>query len=283
MQPTLSYLICTTPRSGSTLLCEALENTGIAGRPEEYYQHRRKTGLPRRPREYFEDGLPLEVADVLGRGSRVDHELEEFDPRRFPSYRAYLDWTIERGMTPNGVFGAKVMWGYFNGFVDRLRDVHGDAIMPTRTVLERTFGDLHWIFLTRRDKLRQAVSLWKALQNWTWRSEAGNGQGSAHDLRYSYAGIDHLVRQLREHERHWAIFFSDHGLFPQTIVYEEVASDYEGTARAVLQQLGLELPDLSFPHRRMQRQSDGLSEEWVERYREDARRPAAPVTSHLHS
>src|SRR3954453_1014417 len=34
VKPSLSYLICTTPRSGSTLLCEALENTGVAGRPE---------------------------------------------------------------------------------------------------------------------------------------------------------------------------------------------------------------------------------------------------------
>ena len=40
-RPVQSYLIASTPRSGSTLLCEALTNTGVAGRPEEYYQHRR--------------------------------------------------------------------------------------------------------------------------------------------------------------------------------------------------------------------------------------------------
>ena len=36
--PTSSYLICTTPRSGSTFLSEALASTGVAGRPEEYFQ-----------------------------------------------------------------------------------------------------------------------------------------------------------------------------------------------------------------------------------------------------
>ncbi|MBE9506501.1 MAG: hypothetical protein IMY86_00490, partial [Chloroflexi bacterium] len=37
MRPHTSYLICATNRSGSSLLCEALKNTGIAGRPEEYF------------------------------------------------------------------------------------------------------------------------------------------------------------------------------------------------------------------------------------------------------
>ena len=36
--PALSYLICATPRSGSTLLCAALDDTGIAGHPEEHFE-----------------------------------------------------------------------------------------------------------------------------------------------------------------------------------------------------------------------------------------------------
>jgi len=34
---TISNMICATPRSGSTLLCEALRNTGLAGNPDEYF------------------------------------------------------------------------------------------------------------------------------------------------------------------------------------------------------------------------------------------------------
>ena len=37
MKSTISYMICATPRSGSTLLCEALRNTGLAGYPDEYF------------------------------------------------------------------------------------------------------------------------------------------------------------------------------------------------------------------------------------------------------
>ena len=33
----LSYLVCATPRSGSSFLCEVLSNTGVAGRPDDYF------------------------------------------------------------------------------------------------------------------------------------------------------------------------------------------------------------------------------------------------------
>jgi LPS sulfotransferase NodH len=32
-----SYLICATPRTGSTLLCGLLESSGVAGRPASYF------------------------------------------------------------------------------------------------------------------------------------------------------------------------------------------------------------------------------------------------------
>ncbi len=36
MKPHTSYFIFASPRSGSSLLCEALKNTGIAGNPDEH-------------------------------------------------------------------------------------------------------------------------------------------------------------------------------------------------------------------------------------------------------
>ena len=40
-----SYLVCATQRSGSTLLCELLKDTGVAGRPEEYFEAVRARSL----------------------------------------------------------------------------------------------------------------------------------------------------------------------------------------------------------------------------------------------
>lgn len=39
MKPNLSYIIWFSQRTGSTLLCQALESTGIAGRPAELLHH----------------------------------------------------------------------------------------------------------------------------------------------------------------------------------------------------------------------------------------------------
>ena len=59
----LSYLVCATERSGSTLLCELLSGTGVAGRPEEYFEFLSATGRPRQPREYFDESS--EIAERL--------------------------------------------------------------------------------------------------------------------------------------------------------------------------------------------------------------------------
>ena len=32
-----SYVLCTSPRSGSTLLCKLLAATGVAGNPDSYF------------------------------------------------------------------------------------------------------------------------------------------------------------------------------------------------------------------------------------------------------
>ena len=58
-----SYLVCATPRSGSTLLCELLKDTGVAGRPEEYFEARSDTGLPPHPGDYLEN-LPRTGAGI---------------------------------------------------------------------------------------------------------------------------------------------------------------------------------------------------------------------------
>jgi len=64
--PERSYLVCATPRSGSTLVCKALRETGVAGKPEEYFEALRSTGRPRRPDEYFAGVDDQSIRDQLG-------------------------------------------------------------------------------------------------------------------------------------------------------------------------------------------------------------------------
>jgi LPS sulfotransferase NodH len=274
--PRLSYLICSTPRSGSTLLCEVLRGTGIAGRPEEYYQRRWKTGLPRRPLEYFEGVETPEIVEILGTVTRVDDEDSDYDSRKYEHYADYLAWTFQQATTPNGVFGAKLMWGYFNGFVNHLRGLPGCAELSNAALLPSVFPNLHFVWVTRNDKLRQAVSLWKALQTWTWRRDESHGEIVQGDLRYSFDALQRLIATINADERAWLDYFGECGIDPYVVVYEEFARNFEGVAFDIVDFLRIDRPgDLHVLPPAMTRQADEISEEWIARYSADERALAA--------
>jgi trehalose 2-sulfotransferase len=82
----LSYLVCSIPRSGSTLLCDMLMSTGVAGHPIEYFHPTRMAGLQR---QWDVDS----VEDYVGR-------------------------LLAERIGTNGVFGAKVHWGQYKPAFD---------------------------------------------------------------------------------------------------------------------------------------------------------------------
>src|SRR5262245_34453591 len=179
--PTTSYLICTTPRSGSTFLSQALASTGVAGRPEEYFQQLTATSLPRRPVDYLE-GLTEGPVPTPRGAPDGDHRVDPmFDPRRFADFGDYVSWVLGTATTGNGVFGAKIMSAYVDGLAAGLREAVGDgAPGTTPDLLAAVFPRLRYIFLVREDKVRQAVSLWRAIQTWQWREDAPEaGPGGA--------------------------------------------------------------------------------------------------------
>jgi trehalose 2-sulfotransferase len=276
VRPARSYLVCATPRSGSTLLCETLLATGVAGRPREYFEALKETGLPRRPREYFWGLRSPEVIRLLPHDANIDQSAERSPTWEREDYRRHLDWALAQGTTPNGVFGAKMMWGYFNDFLELARGIPRFGGMGDGSLLNAAFPDLHYVFISRNDKVRQAVSLWRALQTWVWRKEAGAPADEPLPearLVYSFDAIDHLLDRMRRHEDGWRGFFFRIGVRPLSIVYEDVVGDLEGCVERVLDEIGIEAPaGWSLPARSPSRQSDELSESWVQNYLEDVSR-----------
>ena len=273
--PTSSYLICTTPRSGSTFLSEALASTGVAGRPEEYFQQLATTGQQRRPVDYLgDDVVAAELPDEFG-APDGDFRVElMFDPRRFASFGDYATWVIGTATTSNGVFGAKIMSVYVDGLAQGLREALGaGAPGATHEVLAAALPRLRYIRLVRSDKVKQAVSLWRAIQTWQWREDAAPGPIAAaagKGLRYSFPALDRLRRGLEAEEAWWDRYFDDAGVRPLVIHYEEFAGQHDRAVRAVLRHL--EIPfeeEWALPSPTMRRQADTLSEEWVARYADD--------------
>jgi LPS sulfotransferase NodH len=79
-EPALSYLICATPRSGSTLLCAALDDTGIAGHPEKHFEVLLETGRPGQPRDYFQRSNDPEIWALLDGDVPAPEGAELNDP-----------------------------------------------------------------------------------------------------------------------------------------------------------------------------------------------------------
>ena len=268
--PMLSYLVCATPRSGSTLLCELLEQTGVAGHPEEYFEALRHSGVPRRPHEYFDRERHANIIERLAFREMPDGVVRTPSPLWDPDdYGRYLDWALERGTTPNGVFGAKLMWGYLGDFATLLRTIDGMAGLPVPELLAHAFPRLRYIQITREDKVRQAVSLWKAVQTQAWRQENGDSARPVAKPVFSFRAINYLVRLLTAHDASWDAYFLGLGQPPLKLTYEELAADQGPVVRRVLEHLGITVPDpLSLPAPRLSVQADDLSEDWIRRVHE---------------
>jgi trehalose 2-sulfotransferase len=260
-----SYLVCATPRSGSTLLCRLLDQTGVAGHPEEYFEALRHSGLPRRPHEYFDDHTHADIIRRLAFREMPDGRPPQPNPLWRPdAYRDYLDWALEQGTTPNGIFGAKLMWGYLGDFADLLRGIEGMAGLRIPQLLDRVFPNLCYVQITRDDKVRQAVSLWKAVQTQAWKRD--DEAARARTPVFSFRAINYLVRLLTAHDASWDAYFLGLGIEPLKVSYEELARDPEPVVRRVLDYLDVPAPDdLEIGTGTLAVQADELSEDWVRR------------------
>jgi len=276
VSPERSYLVCATPRSGSTLVCKALRETGVAGRPEEYFEALRSTGRPRRPEEYFAGMDDSSILDELGEPPSDQQAPPPAWSRT--AYDRYLDWAMEQGTTPNGVFGAKLMWQYLGDFVGLLRNIPEYRHLPLSELLPAAFPELTFVRVVRANKIRQAVSLWKAVQTASW----SDGTSPTSDdppyrsfleqhkpqLRFHYGAISHLLEQILRAEASWDAFFEHARIKPVLVLYENFAADYGRSTLNILERLDLEPPSDFSAEPRMKQQSDGINDDWARRFSE---------------
>ena len=133
--------------------------------------------------------------------------------------------------------------------------------------LDEVFPNLRIIFVRRRDKVAQAVSLWKAIQTQQWRNEADERDATARG-RVRLRALEHLVDELHRWDARWEDWFHATGREPIRVIYEEFVDARAATVGRVLDALGIDPPE---PDGRgpMKRQADDLSHDWVARFRDD--------------
>lgn len=227
----ISYLICTSPRTGSNLLCEALTRTGVAGAPQEYFKAQFQ--------QMFSGKLGL------------DPQLD---------YLAYLRAVIAQTSAGSGVFGAKVMLRQLAPWLDCLRV--GAAGKSDRVVIEKMLPGVRIILLTRASKLRQAISFSRAKQTNAWVAR----HRPKGEPVFDFAELEKLVVRFEREEAAWKCWCSEQQIEPFAITYEQLAEDYEETVAAVLRFVGTRDATI-LPPERSRPQSDALNDKWAARYK----------------
>jgi LPS sulfotransferase NodH len=238
--PALSYFVCSTPRSGSTLLCERLTGTGVAGSPNEWM-------LP------STEGL---ARDMFGIAARFA------DP-------AYLGELLTKTRTANGVFGVKLMWPQM---AQLLRGEFWNLRLGPPQAGMITLANLRYVRIVRRDRIRQAVSFLLAQRTNRWQRLATQDDPlvaaarragfetddrvppgwSLTDIRARVASaehcpalqheIDECLAEIDRQSAEWDCFFSAPGVVPLTVAYEDLVADSPAAMGRVLRYLGLEVP-----------------------------------------
>lgn len=252
MKAERAYLICTSPRSGSTLLAEGLRSTGVAGNPQEWFS-------------------PLATRD--NKWVRNLHDLNDVRSWHLElgSDSEFLQRVMALGSTPNGTFGAKLHLGQIPEIKRRLRNHHGDPVAAFGTLLARTFPEVRFIWLRRRDKAAQAISAYRAIKSGEFvkmspTASPSSSDASAEERDFDIKEVHRYADLFTGQDAMWEQIFPRLGTEPLVIDYEELASHYTRTMQQVLEFLQLRTITQNELRPVTLRQADALSARWHERF-----------------
>ena len=236
--PRRCYVVCAIPRSGSNLLTDGLHATRRAGRPKQFFLR-----------------------------ASVPHFTALHRLNSSADFGAYVRDITKATATSNEIFGFKLMSWYLDDFLTRLRETRafGDAAISDLDLLRNAFPCLQFVYIVRRNKLRQALSKARATQTNLWKVQQGKtAQGEA---QFDTNLIEQCLRDSEQQEEAWEHFFQRFDIEPFRVEYEKLCTDYEGTVRGVLNFLKISVPRricISTPV--TIKQSDEINRAWEERF-----------------
>ncbi|MEL6672670.1 MAG: Stf0 family sulfotransferase [Bacteroidota bacterium] len=242
-QPHTSIRIWFSPRTGSTLLCKGLEQTGIAGVPGEYFNI-----------------------------SQGDTFKDHYQISDFEELKTKL-WSL--GSSPNGVFAIKQPRHHsdYQRWLAEFRQLKGlPADAPEAGLMDELFPNSVHIFLSRRNKVRQAVSWWKAIQDNQWHLTQRDERAQEADFyadKYNYDALTHLWKESQLIEANIDQYFQQNQIKPLTIMYEDMIRDYEATIYRVLDFAGLDRSGIEIAPMYYRQSANELNETWVQRFRQE--------------
>lgn len=237
--PEQSYWLCGTPRTGSNLLRFALNKAGCGHAAEGYHKYANRD---------------------FGWG---------FDENDFAQYTRQM---VAKQTTPkSGIFGLKIFWDQFQYYLSQCEQP-SISFKETLTPYEKVavfFPDLQFLFIRRRNKLRQAISMVKAKQSSAYVSlshQDGLTKPAAR-FRYKPKMITYYLDLFTAQDFLWESFFMQGKINPKLVWYEDLEKQYETAVRGVMDFIG-HVPK-RIPQPKSEKQADELSDAWYQRYLSD--------------
>jgi trehalose 2-sulfotransferase len=172
------------------------------------------------------------------------------------SFPEYMEKLMACRTSENGVFGLKAHFHHFE-----------HALRTFPRILECLPG-LKFIFINRKDKIAQAVSMAKALQNNAW-VYFGTVEHEV-PLFYSFEFIKRCLQEAVSQTESW-LHWLDGRFEPLVVDYEDLVQDRAAVVRAIASFIGVDpgtACDIDLPV--TTRQGDSVNEEWLRRFKADA-------------
>lgn len=245
-----SYIICGTPRTGSTLLCDLLTSTRVAGEPDSFFMRdvdpiwAERWGLP--PRE--------------GEGT-ANHSS------------AYLKAAISSGRGQTGIFGLRLMRENLPDLMTMLDQVY-PGMSSDAERLQAAIGRVLCIHLFRQDKLSQAISMVKAEQTGLWHIAPDGSElerlAPPKAPQYDFDRIKAKLDELVQYDAKWVSWFSEQKIKPLQITYETLSEQPEAAVGAICDELGVPKPAPGALVAGVAKLADATSLKWITKFRADA-------------
>jgi len=234
-----AVFICSSPRTGSGVLCSDLWSTGVGGRPDEY----------------------------LSPGTRREYETAW----ECAGDDAYAEHVVAYATTSNGVFSMKVHaqdlgWSRRRPWTRRAAVA---KLRPYVTAASRA----HFFWLRRRDRVRQAVSIYLARETGRYRHLRDQPTLPIPSVPFSASKIRDSLELIDRWDATWDRYFATVGVAPTRLWYEDdIERNHAETATAVLEAIGVDPPSGALAVSDYQKQGDDVSEAFVQRFRAEERR-----------
>jgi LPS sulfotransferase NodH len=216
-----------------------------------------------------------------------------------------FDQVLLAGTTPNAMFGVKVHWNHFRFlgmslsgewnetqrtamydllqsqlprllFKSTANELLGPRFADLRAhaaayrfLLSRV-PDLAVVWLKRENMVARAISHFRARRSGVWHQSVAHGVDPAagRPPEFNLAEIHILYCLGAFQEAMWQRFFEQHAVTPHIVTYERLVADRQAVVGEVLEFLGDAVDGTPISQPFSVKQSDALSAEWEQRYRE---------------